>query len=115
MGLAGCRQWPDDLSPLGTIRPPCGGACPVALRLPGAGPKAGRFRLGSSGVERRAGPSASLWADPLGLVAPGLAAPGEVPPGRDGLLALGRLGAIGRVRADDRRLGGVRAFAVLGL
>ena len=45
----------------------------------------------------RAEASAVVRADPLELVAPGLPAPGEVPPSCVGLLALGGLESIGRV------------------
>ncbi len=81
----------------------------------GAGLQAGRLRPGRPGAGRRAEASAVVRADPLGLVAPGLPAPGEFPSGRGGLLALGRLEPIGRFRAGVGRLGRVRPLPVLGL
>jgi hypothetical protein len=53
-----------------------------------------RWQTGDGG---RAEASAVVWADPLGMVALGLPASWEFLASRIGLLALGRLGAIGRV------------------
>ena len=71
--------------------------------------------LDRPGAGGRAGASAVVWSDPLELVAPGLPAPGEVPPSCVGLLALGGLGPVGRFRAGVGRLGRVRPLPVLGL
>ncbi len=93
----------------------CGRAGRVAGRGTGAGLQAGRLRLGSPGAGGRAETSAVVRADPLGLVAPGLPAPGEISPSRVRLLALGRLEPIGRFRAGVGRLGRVRPLPLFGL
>ena len=59
--------------------------------------------------------SAVVWSDPLELVTPGLPAPWEVTSGCVGLLALGGLDSIGRVRAGVGRSGRVRPVPFLGL
>jgi hypothetical protein len=60
------------------------------------GLQAGGLRLGPPGAGGWSGPSASVRADPLGLVAPGLPAPREVTSGCVGLLAIGRMEPISR-------------------
>jgi hypothetical protein len=59
--------------------------------------------------------SAVVGTDSLEVVAPGLSTPGEKLPGCVGLLALGGLDSIGRVRVGIGRLGQVRPLPVLGL
>jgi hypothetical protein len=92
-----------------------GRASQVALRRSGAGMQDGDLNPGSPGAGRRAGPSASIWPGPLGLVAPGLPAPGAIIAGCGSLLALGGLGTIGRFRAGVGRLGRVRPLPILSL
>ena len=112
----GChRQGVADLHPIGPTRFQCGRAGRVAGRGTGAGLQAGGLRLGSPGAGGRAEASAVVRSDPLALVAPGLTAPGEVPPSCVGLLGIGGMEAIGRFRAGVGRLGRVRPLSVLGL
>ena len=70
-----------------------GRAGPVAGRGTGAGLQAGGLRLGSPGPGGRAEASAVVRADPLELVAPGLPAPGEIPPSRGRSVGSWRVGA----------------------
>ena len=107
-GLAGvpglCPTWP-----------PWGRAGRVAGRGPGAGLQAGGLRPGSPGAGGRAGSSAVVRADPVVVVAPGLPAPRQIPPSSVGVLAVGRLGTVGGVRAGVGRLGRSRPLPVLRL
>jgi hypothetical protein len=115
LGRVGYRPGIADLRRLGPTWPPFGRAGRVAGRGTGAGLQAGGLCLGSPRVGVRVEAPAVVRADPLELVAPGLAPLREGPPGRGRLLALGGLESIGRVRAGVGRLGRVRPVSVLSL
>src|SRR5262249_9785126 len=96
-------------------RPPRGRVGRLTGRGTGTGSQAGRVCPGSAGAGINGEPSAVVWPDPVGLVAPGLPPPRPVAPRRGRLLVAGRLGAIGLIRADPGWLGRSRPLTVLGL